>query len=102
MELVVYLYETRSLRLARLAGYAFVAIYGALAWMHNSVSEYLNRIGVVPHDRNIGIFLMWLALALSVLEALLFGIAAARKRIPPGGAGGSPLSPASSCSPTGG
>ena len=90
------------MRLARLAGYAFVAIYGALAWMHNSVSEYLNRIGVVPHDRNIGILLMWLALALSVLEALLFGIAAARKRIPPGVAGGSPLSPASSCSPTGG
>jgi branched-chain amino acid transport system permease protein len=83
MELVVYLYEKESLRLARLAGYAFVAIYGALAWMHNSVSEYLNRIGVVPHDRNIGILLMWLALALSVLEALLFGIAAARKRIPP-------------------
>ncbi len=83
MELVVYLYETRSLRLARLCGYGFVALYGALAWMDNPVSRYLNKIGAVPHNRTLGFILLWLALGLSVLEALLFGLAALRKRVEP-------------------
>jgi len=51
MELLVYLFGRWSLRVARLAAYAVVAVYGALAWMHNSVSRYLNSIGAVPHDR---------------------------------------------------
>ena len=55
MELVVYLFESRSLRhrpgrrLRRC-----IALYGVLAWMHNPVSKYLNTIGAVPHDRTIG------------------------------------------------
>ena len=32
----------------------FLALYGVLAWMHNSVSRYLNTIGAVPHDRTLG------------------------------------------------
>ena len=44
-----------------------------LAWMHNPVSKYLNSIQAVPHDRTIGLLLLWLALALEVLEALLLG-----------------------------
>ena len=82
MELVVYLFEKRSLRLARCGGYAAIALYGALAWMHNPVSKYLNTIGAVPHDRTIGILLLWLAVGLSVLEGLLFGLASMRKVVP--------------------
>jgi hypothetical protein len=33
MELVVYMFESRSLRAARPCGYALVALYGVLAWM---------------------------------------------------------------------
>jgi branched-chain amino acid transport system permease protein len=82
MELVVYVFESRSLRVARPAGYALVAVYGVLAWMHNPVSKYLNTIGAVPHDRTLGTLLLWLALSLSVLEALLFGLSMIRKAIP--------------------
>jgi branched-chain amino acid transport system permease protein len=82
MELVVYLFERWSLRVARLAAYAVVALYGMLAWMNNPVSKYLNSIGAVPHDRALGRLLMWLALGLCVLEALLFGLAALRRLVP--------------------
>jgi hypothetical protein len=78
MDLVVHLFESRSLRIARLGGYAFVALYGVLAWMHNPVSKYLNTIGAVPHSRTLGLLLLWLALGLTVLEGLLFGLAASR------------------------
>jgi branched-chain amino acid transport system permease protein len=83
MEVVVYLFESRSLRLARLAGYGFLALYGVLAWMDNGVSRYLNTIGAVPHQRTLGILLLWLAVGLTVLEALLFGLSVARKLIAP-------------------
>ena len=64
MELLVYLFGRWSLRVTRLAGYAVVAVYGVLAWMHNPVSRYLNSIGAVPHDRSLGRVLLWLALGL--------------------------------------
>jgi branched-chain amino acid transport system permease protein len=83
MELVVHLFESRSLRIARPGGYAFVALYGVLAWMHNPVSKYLNTIGAVPHSRTLGLLLLWLALGLTVLEGLLFGLATSRKVIAP-------------------
>ena len=83
MELVVHLFESRSLRVARPGGYACVALYGVLAWMHNPVSKYLNTIGAVPHDRTLGFFLLWIALFLSLIEAVLFGLAAFRKVIAP-------------------
>ncbi len=83
MELAVYLFESRSLRAARLAGYACLALYGVLAWMHNPVSKYLNTIGAVPHDRTLGFLLLWIALGLSALEGLLFGLAALRKLVAP-------------------
>ena len=93
MELLVYLFGRWSLRVTRLAAYAVVAVYGALAWMHNSVSRYLNSIGAVPHDRSLGRVLLWLALGLCVLEAVLFGLAELRKLVParsaaPAGRGG--------------
>ncbi|MGA3351867.1 MAG: branched-chain amino acid ABC transporter permease [Acidimicrobiales bacterium] len=83
MELVVYLFESRSLRTARLGGYALVAVYGALAWMHNPVSKYLNSIQAVPHDRTLGVLLLWIGLAFIVLEGLLWVLALARKAIEP-------------------
>jgi len=83
MELVVYLFESRSFRLARLGGYALVAVYGVLAWMHNPVSKYLNRIGAVPHERTLGTLLLWIALALAVLEGLLFLLAVVRGIVVP-------------------
>ena len=83
MELVVYLFQSRSLRIARPGAYALLAVYGVLAWMHNPVSKYLNTIGAVPHSRTIGLLLLWLALALSVLEGVLFGLAALRKVVAP-------------------
>ncbi|MGD0286635.1 MAG: branched-chain amino acid ABC transporter permease [Acidimicrobiales bacterium] len=83
MELVVYLFESRSLRIARPGGYAILALYGVLAWMHNPVSKYLNTIGAVPHSRTVGLLLLWLALGLTVLEGLLFGLAALRKLVAP-------------------
>ena len=83
MELVVYLFQTRSLRVARPAGYACIAIYGVLAWMNNAVSRYLNTIQAVPHDRTLGFLLLWLALFLTALEALLFGLSALRKVVAP-------------------
>lgn len=83
MELVVYLFERWSLRAARPGVYAFVALYGVLAWMHNPVSKYLNAIGAVPHDRPLGRLLLWLALCLGVLESLLFGLAVLRKLTAP-------------------
>jgi branched-chain amino acid transport system permease protein len=83
MELVVHLFESRSLRVARPGGYACVALYGVLAWMHNPVSKYLNTIGVVPHDRTLGFILLWIALFLSLIEAVLLGLAASRKVIAP-------------------
>ncbi|MGD0944097.1 MAG: branched-chain amino acid ABC transporter permease [Acidimicrobiales bacterium] len=83
MELVVYLFESRSLRAAKLAAYAFVALYGVLAWMHNPVSKYLNTIGAVPHDRTLGYIFLWFALILTVIEGVLFALAAARKLIVP-------------------
>ena len=51
--------------------------------MHNPVSKYLNTIGAVPHDRTLGLILLWLALGLTVLEGVLFGLAAVRKLIVP-------------------
>ncbi len=81
MELLVYLFEQRALRVTRLAAYALMAGYGVLAWMHNSVSKYLNDIGAVPHDRSLGRVLLWLALGLFVLEVLLFGLAELRKLV---------------------
>ena len=83
MELVVYMFESRSLRAARPCGYALVALYGVLAWMHNPASKYLNTIQAVPHDRTLGILLLWVALALSVLEVLLFAVSLVRKMTSP-------------------
>jgi len=83
MEMVVYLSKWRSLRVARPAGYAVVALYGALSWSHNPVSAYLNSIGAVPHDRTLGRALVWLAVCLIALEGVLVGVAAARKAIAP-------------------
>jgi branched-chain amino acid transport system permease protein len=83
MEVVVYLFESRSLRIARPGAYAFLALYGVLAWMHNPVSKYLNTIGAVPHSRTIGLLLLWLALGLTVLEGLLFGLSVLRKLVAP-------------------
>jgi len=37
----------------------------------------------VPHSRTLGLLLLWLALGLTVLEGLLFGLAASRKVIAP-------------------
>ena len=65
MELVVYLFQSQALRIARLGGYALLALYGVLAWMHNPVSKYLNTIGAVPHSRTLGLLLLWLALGLT-------------------------------------
>ncbi|HTV12729.1 MAG TPA: branched-chain amino acid ABC transporter permease [Acidimicrobiales bacterium] len=79
MELVTYIFQSRSLRSARLCGYAFLACYGALAWVHNSISRYLNSIGAIPHDRTLGRAVLWVALSLFVLEALLFALTVARK-----------------------
>ena len=81
MELLVYLFERRSLRLARLAGYAVLALYGALAWMVNTVSKYLNSIGAVPHDRSLGRLFLWFALGLAVLEAVLAGLVEVRRLV---------------------
>jgi len=81
MELLVHL-GTRSLKIARPAGYGLLAVYGVLAWMHNPVSKYLNTVGAVPHNRTLGLLLLWLALGLSVLEGLLFGLGAVRKVVP--------------------
>jgi branched-chain amino acid transport system permease protein len=83
MEMVVYLSKWRSLRVARLAGYAVLAFYGLLSWFHNPVSAYLSSIGAVPHDRVLGRWLVWIALGLSVLEGVLVVLAAARKVIAP-------------------
>jgi branched-chain amino acid transport system permease protein len=83
MEMVVYLSKWSSLRTARLAGYAVVALYGLLSWFYNPVSKYLNSIGAVPHDRPLGRWLVWIALALSALECVLVALAAARKVIAP-------------------
>jgi branched-chain amino acid transport system permease protein len=83
MELVVYLSESRSLRIARLGGYGCLAAYGVLAWMHNGVSAYLNTIGAVPHQGNLGILLLWLALGLAVLEGLLTLLSIVRKAVEP-------------------
>ena len=100
MELLVYLFESRSLRIARSGGYALIALYGVLAYMHNGVSKYLNTIGAVPHDRTIGVLFLWVALALTVLEGVLFGLSLLQKVIPSRrgrgishGRGRSPLSP---------
>ncbi len=82
MELVVYLLQSHSLRIARLGGYVFLALYGVLAWTHNPVSKYLNTIGAVPHSRTLGLILLWLALGLGVLEGLLFGLAALHGLVP--------------------
>jgi branched-chain amino acid transport system permease protein len=82
MELLVYLFGRWALRVTRLVAYAVVAGYGVLAWMHNPVSRYLNSIGAVPHDRALGRVLLWLALALGVLEAVLFGLGELRKLVP--------------------
>ncbi|MGD0874560.1 MAG: branched-chain amino acid ABC transporter permease [Acidimicrobiales bacterium] len=81
MELVVYLFESQSLRIARLGGYALLALYGVLAWMHNPVSKYLNTIGAVPHSRTLGLLLLWLALGLAALEGLLFGLAFVHRHV---------------------
>ena len=83
MELVVYLSESRSLRQARLGGYGCLALYGVLAWMHNGVSAYLNTIGAVPHQSNLGLLFLWLALALVVLECLLGLLSIVRKATEP-------------------
>jgi len=83
MELVIYLFQSTSLRAARLCGYAFFACYGALAWMDNRVSRYLSSIGAVPHARTLGRAVLWLALCLCVLEGVLFAFALARKVIAP-------------------
>ena len=56
---------------------------GLLSWFSNPVSRYLNSIGAVPHDRTFGPGLVWIALALSALEGVLVGLAAARKVIAP-------------------
>ena len=82
MELVVYLLQSHSLRIARLGGYVFLALYGVLAWTHNPVSKYLNTIGAVPHSRTLGLILLWLALGLGVLEGLLFSLAALHRLVP--------------------
>ena len=83
MELVVYLSESRSLKIARLGGYGCLAVYGVLAWMHNGVSAYLNTIGAVPHQGNLGILFLWLALGLAVLEGLLTLLSIVRKAVEP-------------------
>jgi branched-chain amino acid transport system permease protein len=83
MEMVVYVSKWRSLRAARLAGYAVLALYGLLLWFYNPVSKYLNSIGAVPHDRSLGRWLVWTAVGLSVLEGVLVALAAARKVIVP-------------------
>ena len=83
MELVVYLIQTRARRIARLGGYALMALYGVLAWMHNPVSKYLNTIGAVPHSRTLGLLLMWLALGLAALEAVLFLLGAVHRLVQP-------------------
>jgi branched-chain amino acid transport system permease protein len=83
MELVVYLSESRSLKIARLGGYGCLAVYGVLAWMHNGVSAYLNNIGAVPHQGNLGILFLWLALGLAVLEGLLTLLSIVRKAVEP-------------------
>jgi branched-chain amino acid transport system permease protein len=83
METVVYLSKWRSLRVARPAGYAVVAFYGLLSWFSNPVSRYLNSIGAVPHDRPLGRWLVWIAVALGALEFVLVGLTAARKVIAP-------------------
>jgi branched-chain amino acid transport system permease protein len=83
MELVVYLSESRTLRIAKLGGYGCTAVYGVLAWMHNGVSAYLNTIGAVPHQRNLGLLLLWSALGLVVLEGLLTLLSIVRKATEP-------------------
>ena len=83
MELLVYLFGRWSLRVTRLASYAVVAVYGVLTWMHNPVSRYLNSISAVPHDRSFGRVLLWLALGLAVLEAVLLGLAELPQAGPP-------------------
>jgi branched-chain amino acid transport system permease protein len=83
MEVVVYVSKWRSLRVARVAGYAVVAIYGLLSWFYNPVTKYLNSIGAVPHDRSLARWLVWIAVGLSALELVLVGLAAARKAIAP-------------------
>jgi len=102
MDLVVHLFESRSLRIARLGGYAFVALYGVLAWMHNPVSKYLNTIGAVPHSRTLGLLLLWLALGLTVLEGCSSASLPPARSSPPAVAGGSPWSSVSSLPLTGG
>ena len=82
MEPVVYLFQTRSLRAARIGCYTFLACYGALAWMQNRVSRYLGSIGAVPHDRTLGRATLWLVVALVLLECILFGVSIARKWAP--------------------
>jgi branched-chain amino acid transport system permease protein len=83
MEMVVALFKWRSLRVARVAGYAVLAFYGLLSWFYNPVSKYLNSIGAVPHDRSLARWLVWIAVALSLLEGVLVALAAARKVIAP-------------------
>ena len=83
MELVVYLFQSQAMRIARLGGYALFALYGVLAWMHNPVSKYLNTIGAVPHSRTLGLLLLWLALGLTALEAVLFGLGTVRRLVEP-------------------
>jgi branched-chain amino acid transport system permease protein len=83
MEMVVYVSKWQSLRVARLAGYAVLALYGLLSWFYNPVSKYLNSIGAVPHDRSLGRWLVWTAVGLSVLEGVLVALASARKVIVP-------------------
>ena len=83
MEMVVYLSKWQSLRVARLTGYAVLALYGLLSWFDNPVSTYLNSIGAVPHDRPLGRWLVWIAVALSALEVVFVALAAARKAIAP-------------------
>jgi len=83
IELVFYVLRSRSLRAARLCAYGFLACYGALAWVHDRVSRYLNSIGVVTHARPLGRGAMWAAVSLSLVEALLFGVALWRKTIIP-------------------
>jgi branched-chain amino acid transport system permease protein len=83
MDLLVYLSESWNLRVARLGGYACLALYGVLAWMHNGVAAYLNTVGAVPHQHNIGLLLLWLALGLAVLEGLLVALSIVRKAVEP-------------------
>jgi branched-chain amino acid transport system permease protein len=83
MEALVELYKWRSTRVARLAGYAVVALYGALSWSYNTVSKYLSSIGAVPHDRTLGRALLWMVLAFTVLEGGLLGLGAVQKVLAP-------------------